>query len=105
MPERRFFIQHMGGDPFLIRYVRLDSYDAETSNADWTEHPSERHEWVESSEAHAVRNALKCGVVLPTCDAPPPDIDAEAKRNEQRHHPQPPPNEPIPDKELPWWMR
>lgn len=108
---RRHFIQHIGGDPIAIRFVK---YDPKTNGpamrqteagwiAEWTENPEERNEWDSVTEAQEAKARLGVGLVLHTpSDEPDPDIDAH-----RRHQPPPPEIEerPLRDDEIPWWQR
>lgn len=110
---RRHFIQHIGGDPIAVRFVK---YDPATHGpamrqgqngrweADWTEDPAERNEWENSGEAQEAKTKLGVGIVVHT-QPDQPDIDIEASR---KHQPEPPEihnEEPLRDDELPWWQR
>lgn len=102
---RRYFIQHMGGDPFALRFVLRDSpveRDATGWEVQWTEDPEQRHEWDIHSEAKTLRDELKIGIVLGT--EPPEtqaDPDEEAKQQKRRHLPEP--EIPIDERRPFWW--
>ena len=105
----KHFIQHIGGDPIALRFVKHDTMREradKTWECEWTDDPEERAEWFEGREAHAARDLLGVGVVLHT-QPEPIDADAEAKIADRRapREPDIPRNEPIADKDLPWWQR
>lgn len=108
MPDRRYFVQHIGGDPIALRFVQFDTareLSDGTWECAWTTEAADRQEWDVSTEAHMLRDLLGVGVVRSTLPDPL-DIDHEARQSEMRFRPEPPPpDKPIPDDELPWWQR
>lgn len=114
MPARRHFIQHIGGEPIALRYVK---YDAKSNGpairqtpegwvAEWTEDPAERNEWDAIGEVQEAKERIRIGIIRHTeSDQPDPDIEVTRK-----HQPPPPeiPTEddrPLTDDKLPWWLR